>query len=149
MKTKFQNPVLFSGYRGVIKNSKFYTKINRKQTDQYSCLHIDSEQPKLLKDSIPYSQALRIKRISPTSKHVEHSCKELKQNNDFLNKVNNSEPLGKHIKTVEKLDRNKLVKGKKKSICTHIPLAITNNQLLKNIIKIIPRNWKQIQLTNP
>ena len=132
-----------------IKNSKLYTNINRKQTDQYSCLHIDSEHPKSLKDSIPYSQALQIKRISTTSKDVEHSCKELKQSNDFLNKVNNSELLGKHIKTVEKLDRNKLVKGNKKSICTRIPLAITNNQLLKNIIKIIPRNWKQIKLVNP
>ena len=89
-----------------MKNSKFYTKLNRKQTDQYSCFHIYSEHSKSLKDSIPYSQALRIKRISPTSKDVEHSCKELKQSNDFLNKVNKSEPLGKHIKTVEKLDRN-------------------------------------------
>ena len=44
-----------------------------------SFLHIDLEQPKLLKDSITCSQALRIKRICTTSKDFENHCKELRQ----------------------------------------------------------------------
>ena len=39
------------------------TTIYRKQTDQQNYLDVRSEHPKLLKDSIPYSQALLIKRI--------------------------------------------------------------------------------------
>lgn len=39
------------------KNNKFYTKIYRKQTDQQSFVHIASEHPKSLKESLPYSQA--------------------------------------------------------------------------------------------
>ena len=39
------------------KNNKFYTKIYKKQTDQQSFVHIASEHPKSLKESIPYSPA--------------------------------------------------------------------------------------------
>ena len=62
-----------------IKNKKLYTKIYRKQTDRQSFLHIDSEHPKSFKDSIPYIQAIRIKRICTTSQDFEYHCKELKQ----------------------------------------------------------------------
>lgn len=42
-------------------------------------LRIDSEHRKSLKDSIPYSQALRVKRICTTSADSFHYCKKLKQ----------------------------------------------------------------------
>ena len=45
-------------------NNMFQTTIYRKQTDRQNYLDARSEHPKLLKDSIPNSQALRIKRIS-------------------------------------------------------------------------------------
>ena len=87
-------------------------------------LHIDSEHPKSLKDSILYNQALRIKRICAISKDFEHHCKECKQ--QFLEGYN-SELLDKHIKAVEKL--------------TRIPLVVTYNRFLPNIIcKIIRKN---------
>ena len=59
---------------------------------------------KSLKDSISYSQALTSKRIYTTSKDFEHHYKELKQR--FIEEGYKSELLDKHIKTVEKLDRN-------------------------------------------
>ena len=45
-----------------IKNNKLYIKIYKKAELQIF-LNINSEHPKSLKASIPYSQALRIKRI--------------------------------------------------------------------------------------
>ena len=54
-----------------IKNNKLCTKICRKQTNLKSFLDKDSEHPKSLKDSIPYSQALRMKRIFTTSQDFE------------------------------------------------------------------------------
>ena len=75
-----------------------------------------------------------MKRICTTSKDFNYHCKKLKQR--FLEQGYDSELLGKHINTVEKLDRNKLIKGDKKALCTRIPLAITYNRLLKSIIKI-------------
>ena len=99
--------------------------------------YVNAEHPKSLKDSIPYSKAPRIKRICTTSKDFEHHCKELKQR--FHEQGYNSELLDEHIETVEKLDRNEPIKGNKKCtpITTHIPLAITYNQFLPNINKII------------
>ena len=41
-----------------IKNNKLHTKIFRKKTDCQTFLNINSEHPKLLKNSIPYSLAL-------------------------------------------------------------------------------------------
>ena len=38
--------------------------IFHKPTDQQTYLHAQSNHPKSLKDSIPYSQALRVKKIS-------------------------------------------------------------------------------------
>ena len=142
MSTKFQKTsILFLDTEVHIKNNKLYTKIYRKQTDHQSSFHIDSDYLKLLKDSIPYSQALKIRLICTTSKDLYHHCKELKQ--QFLEQGYNSELLEKRIKTVEKLDSNKLIKGNKKQtlISTRIPLAITYNPFLPNISKIIRNNW--------
>ena len=50
-----------------IKNNKLHTKIFRKKTD---CQTFNSEHPKSLKNSIPYSQPLQIKRICSTNKNL-------------------------------------------------------------------------------
>ena len=55
-----------------IKNNKLHTKILRRKSDHQAFLNIDSENLKSLKDSIPYSQALRIKRICSTKKDFDH-----------------------------------------------------------------------------
>ena len=129
-----------------IKNNKLYSKVYRKQTDRQSFLHIDSDHPKSLKVSISYIQAIRIKRICATSQEFEYHCKELKQ--QFLEEWYESELLGKHIKTVQKLDRNELIKGNKKDtpISTHIPLAITYNRFLPNTSKISRKEWNIISV---
>ena len=58
-----------------IKNNKLYTKIYRKKTDLQTFLNIISEHPKSLKASIPYSQALRIKK----QQTLNTTCKNLKK----------------------------------------------------------------------
>ena len=155
--TKFQKPVFLFWIQRCISRT---TKITPKYIENTLIfLHIDSEHSKSLKDSILYNQALRIKRICAISKHFEHDCKhfehhckhfehhckhfehhckhfehhykhfehhckECKQR--FLEGYN-SELLDKHIKAVEKL--------------TRIPLVVTYNRFLPNIIsKIIRKN---------
>ena len=53
--------------------------------------------------------------------------------------------MDKHIKTVQKLDKNKLIKGNKKDTPIDIPLTITYNQFLPNIGKIIQKKKKKIE----
>ena len=62
-----------------IKNNKLHTKILRRKSDHQAFLNIDSENLKSLKDSIPYSQALRIKRICSTKKDFDHHSIKLKE----------------------------------------------------------------------
>ena len=64
--------ITFLDPEAYIKNSKLYTKIYRKQTDCQTFLNINSEHAKSLKTSIPYSQALRIKRICSKTTDFEH-----------------------------------------------------------------------------
>ena len=64
--------ILFLDTEIYIKNNKLHTKIFRNETDRQLFLKIDSEHPKLLKNSIPYSQALQIKRICSTKKDFDY-----------------------------------------------------------------------------
>ena len=55
-----------------IKNNKLYIKIYTKGTNRQTFLNINFEHRKSLKASIPYSQALRIKRICSITADFEH-----------------------------------------------------------------------------
>ena len=55
------------------------TTIYRKQTDRQNYLDTRSEHPKLVKDRIPYSQALRIKRIYSSQQLLSHTMKMINQ----------------------------------------------------------------------
>ena len=60
-----------------IKNNKLQTKKFRKKTDRQTFLNIDSEHPKLLKNSVPYSKTLRMRRICSTKNDFDHHSREL------------------------------------------------------------------------
>ena len=71
-------------------------------------LHINSKHPASLKNSIPYNQVFRVRRLCSTIENFKLYCSELKHK--FIEKGYKSEPLGKHISKVEKLDRNYVFK---------------------------------------
>ena len=56
-----KNCIVFLETEIYLHNGKLHTKIYRKETDRQHFLHIKSEHPKSLKDSLPCSQAIRIK----------------------------------------------------------------------------------------
>ena len=63
------------------KNNNIQTTLYKKPTDRQNYVHSKSTHPFLLKKSIAYSQALRLKRICPAigeyAKHTENSKKQL------------------------------------------------------------------------
>ena len=118
----------------------------RKSTDPQNFLHIDSDQPKSLKDSIPYSQALRIKRICTIPNDFNQYCEELKQR--FVSRANQPQLINKHIKAVEKVDRKELLKERDKTTSkeTKIPLVLTYSRSLTNINKVVRKYWNILSI---
>ena len=59
-----------------IKNNKIYGK---GKTNTQNFLHIDSEHPISLKNSIPYSHLLRVRRTCSTIENFNPYCSEIEQ----------------------------------------------------------------------
>ena len=124
-----------------IKDNKLITKFYRKPTDRQNFLHANSEHPKNLKNSIAYSQALRIKRICTTFQDFQHYCTELKQN--FIKQGYDSKLLTEQFSKAKHKDRSELLKEKETTEQTpsRIPLVLTYSRFLPNISKIIKKHW--------
>ena len=118
--------------------------IGKKQTDKNFCTLIQS----ILyhKNSIPYSQVLRVKRACSTIENFKLFCSELKQK--FIEKGCKSDLLDKHISTVKKLDRNEMLKEKvrEKPKQTRISLTLTYNCFCPNISKVIRKHWNLLAI---
>ena len=95
------------------------TTIYRKQTDQQIYLDAWSEHPKLLKDSIPYSQALWIKRLSSTQQ--EFLSQRAKMINRFQKRGYGSSLIEQQINKANLQKREQLLKQTKKETAANIP----------------------------
>ena len=128
-----------------IKNNKLHTKIFRKKTDYQTFLNINSEHPKSLKNSIPYSQALRVKRICSTKKDFDHHSRELKER--FLKQGCDQKLADELLERVDKLTRDDLLQEKyqEQQDPKRITLIFTYNRFLPNLTAVVRQNWKILQ----
>ena len=128
-----------------IKNNKLHTKIFRKKTDRQTFLNINSEHPKSLKNSIPYSQALRIKRICSSKKSFDHHSKELKER--FLRQGYDQKLVDEQLDKFDKLSRDDLLqeKDQEQQDSKRIPLILTYSQFLPNLTAVVLKNWNILQ----
>ena len=111
------------------------TTIYRKQTDRQNYLHARSEHPKLLKDSMPYSQALRIKRIcSSQQEFLNHTAKII---NQFQKRGHDRSLIEQQINKANLQERKQLLNEKKKEIAKNIPLSFKYNITLPKIKEIV------------
>ena len=93
-----------------------------------------------MKESIPYSQALRIKRIcSETSEVIKH----LKDPKDgFIKRDYRSKIVNHHFERAMSVDRKVLLENKEKpSTQGNLPLVRTFNKTLPNIKNVIDKHW--------
>ena len=128
-----------------IKNNKLHTKIFRKKIDRQTFLNINSEHPKSLKNSIPYSQALRIKRICSTKKDFDHHLTELRE--IFLKQGYDQKLIDKQLEKVDKLVRDDLQqeKDQEQQDPKRIPLILTYNRFLSNLKAVVRKSWNILQ----
>ena len=120
-------------------NNMLQTTIYRKQTDRQNYLNAHSEHPKSLIDSIPYSQALRIKRsCSSQQEFLNHTGKMIKQ---FQKRGYDILFIEQQINKANLQEREQLLKEKKKETATNIPLSLKCNRRLPKIREIFMKHW--------
>ena len=120
------------------------TSIHYKATDTHSFLHEDSSHPRHCKESLPYSQLLRLRRIcSDQADFLDkaqemasfferrgYSAQTLKHDLEKMNNLSQSDALSKGNSTVEKMSR--------------IPLVLTYHPLNTQVQQIPLDNFKVI-----
>ena len=127
-------------------NNMLQTAIYRKQTDRQNYLDPLSEHPKLLKDSILYSQALRIKRIcSSQQEFLNHTAKKI---NQFQKGGYHRSLIEQQIDKANLQEREQLFKEKNKETATNIPLSLKYNRTLPKIKEIVMKHWHLLHI-NP
>ena len=104
LKFKYQiskTGVTFLDTEVFIKNSKLYTKIQRKKADRQIFLNINFEHPKSLKT-----------RICSKTTHFEYQLQELKER--LINQGYNKKSIDQQSSKVKTIDGNELLKEKSK-----------------------------------
>ena len=121
-------------------NETLCTTIYRKSSDRSNFWHYKLAHPKALKDSIPYSQALHIKRICSETSEVIKNLKDLKD--AFIRRGYHSKILDHHFERAMNVDRKMLLENKEKtSTQGNLPLVLTHNKTLSNIKNVIDKHW--------
>ena len=102
--------------------------------DRQNYLDVQSKHQKLLKDSIPYSQALRIKRLCSSQQEFLHQA--TKMINQFKKCGYNRSLIEQQIDKANLQKSERLMKEKKKDTDTTIPLSLKYNRTLPKIKEI-------------
>ena len=104
--------------------------------DQKSYLHVKSEDPSALKNSIAYTQTLRLKSICSTEDEYQKNCEVMKQK--LLERTYNEDDLNKQMEKVELIKQKELLQNNEKgSIKKNIPIMLTYNRELPNISEVV------------
>ena len=125
-------------------NRQLQTTLYTKPTDTHNYLHFQSAHPKHLKQSLPYSQALRIRRIcSQNSDLIIHSEKLKKQ---FKARGYKDTLVEEQIKKAVTINREDTLKLTDRYLVNRIPLVTTFNITLPPINNILHKRWEILRL---
>ena len=137
-----------------IENNKVKTKLYKKPTDNKQYLHYNSEHPMHVKNSIPYAQALRYRRIIEDDFILEGELKKLKES--FTSRLYPDLIVDTAIDKVLKLNRSEIIRYKPKTASTFnfTPFVLTFNNALvfnknNNIYRLISDSWKKLLAVSP
>ena len=127
-----------------IKEGYLTTDLHTKETDKHQFLSPKSCHPKHCSRSIPYSQALRIKRIC-SEKHLQiHRLNELRKH--LINRGYKNGNIDEAFDKVKSVDRDSLLVYKEKDPKNRrIPLVMTYHPELKQVSSIIRQHWGLIE----
>ena len=120
-------------------NRQLQTTLFTKPTDTHNYLHHKSAHPRHLKNSLPYSQALRLRRICTKYDELHSNCKQMEEH--FLRRGYHKENLQDQIRKAILTPRDTTLKKVTKEQSTRIPLVTMFNSTLPQIGKILRVRW--------
>ena len=134
----------FLDLRLTIKDDTISTTIYYKETDAHSFLDYGSSHPKKCKDSIPYSQLRRLRRICTAEKDFDAKAKEM---SSFFHQNNYPETVtDSALERVKKLlQEDALLPVDRSQTNSRIPFTLTYHPLNDRIKKIIYNNFRILQ----
>ena len=125
-------------------NRQLQTTLYTKPTDTHNYLHFKSSHPKHLKESLPYSQALRLRRICSDNNELNKHSDKLKQ--QFIARGYSQTLVDNQIKKAIDIPRKDTLKLTNKERSNRIPLVTTFNNTLPPMAQIIQKRWDILKL---
>ena len=116
-------------------NGKISTDLYTKPTDTHQYLNWTSCHPRHTKTSIPYSLALRLRRICSSNHFFEKRARELQ--NVFLDCGYKNKLIKECIMKARRATREEVLKTKPTSSTDRVPLVVTYNPALPNLHSIL------------
>ena len=127
-------------------NNIIKTKLYTKETDTHNYLHRKSVHPEKLKRTIPYGQALRVRRICTMEQDFDASCIEM--THAFMKRGYPQKEVTTQIRKAKDVPRDTALTSKEKAKLTRIPLVLTYNPTLPPVMDSIKKHWHILQ-TDP
>lgn len=124
-----------------------YISIHTKPTDKHQYLFHTSCHPKGIKQSIPYAQALRLRRICSTSAAFENRAADLQK--QLVNRGYKENFVRDQIHRARVLEREKLLAPRQGSTTSKIlPFVVTYHPGLPNIGRILRELHPLLHISN-
>ena len=124
-------------------NNRLKTDVHQKPTDCHPYLDYTSAHPSHFKSSIPYSQALRLRRICKDNNVLKERIKQY--TNYFVACGYKTSFVKKEMERVLEVRRKDTLVKKEKNKDNRIPLVVTYHPDLPPVGQIINKHWPMLQ----
>ena len=125
-------------------NGKLATKVYTKPTDRQSYLYRTSTHPEHLKKSIPYGQALCLKKICSQEGEFNNACKQLTEKMKI--RGYKEKEIQEQILRASQQNRNALLQYKERIPLQKIQCVVTYNPRLPHIKEAIDKHWDILKI---
>ncbi|XP_072050367.1 uncharacterized protein [Amphiura filiformis] len=129
-----------------LSEGQIHTDLYSKPTDKHTYLLPTSCHPRHCTRNIPYSLALRLRRICSDESAFQHQPETLKQ--QLINRGYQEDNISNQITKAASTTRENSLKYKIKSKSKRVPLVVTYHPRLPHLSEIIRKQWHMIE-TNP
>jgi hypothetical protein len=126
-----------------VKEGNMTADLYSKPTDKHQYLSPSSCHPKHCFKSIPFSQAIRIKRICSTVETTKQWLGDLRHH--LKRRGYNDKVIESGFSKASEINRNNLLEYKEKKINKRVPLVLTNHPSLDKISDIVRHHWIEIE----